>query len=232
MRRAPTVRAVVECGGETHEVLWRRGALASVHHDLPAEETMVALGGDVTACLEVVRAWRAGRVEAAPTPWVWFARGQGRNRLTARVRPQGDAALPEPLRRTRLLTLQMGRSLSRDVAGEVAARAQPALTAVLPRGGEMAVQAGLGPPRLTRHRSRPLLVLPERWLTHVWARAIEVVEGRFVVDAARAPGADGLLAALLLIWDDDGPLLQPGRIAAAPDDGPGRRRIGTDRDSG
>jgi hypothetical protein len=213
-RSAPTVRALVACGGDEHEVLWRRGALTTAHHDLRGEEAMAALGGEVPACLDIVRAWRAGRVEAAPTPWVWFAHGQGKNRLTARVRPQGDAPLPEPLRRTRLLTLQLGRSLSRDTAGEVAARAQPALVAVLPRGAELAVQGGPGAAHLARHRNRPLLVLPPRWLTHVWARSLDVVGGVFVADAARSPGADGLIEVTALAWEDGYPVLERRRVGA------------------
>lgn len=207
------MRAVVVCGGTEHEVLWRRGSLATTHHDLVGEEAMSALGGDVPACVEVVRAWRAGRVEAAPTPWVWFQPSRGRNRLTARVRPQGDAPLPEALRRMRLLTLQLGESLSRDTAGEIAARAQGPLAAVLPRGVELAVQGGDAPARLTRRRNRPLLVLPPRWLTHVWARTLETVDGAFVVDAAKTPGRDGLLAATALTWRDGRATLEPLRIA-------------------
>lgn len=224
-RRAPTVRSAVTCGGERHEVLWRRGAIATAQHDLAAEEAMAALGGTVPACVQVVWHWRAAMVATAPTPWVYFGPRSGKRRLTAHVRPQGDAALPEPLRRTRLLTLRLPGSLSRDHGGELQARALECLEPVLPRRAAIAVFPGDDGPGIGRYHGRPLLVLPLRWLTHVWARCIEVVDGSFVADAAGRPGRDGLVQVVVLGWNEGEPSLEVRRLAperAGPSPGAGR----------
>jgi hypothetical protein len=75
----------------------------------------------------------------------------------------------------------------------------------------MAVTVGAAP-RLRGHGNRVQLVLPARWSVNVWARGLEVVEGRFVVDAATRPGRDGRLDALLLEWNEDEPSLATHRL--------------------
>ena len=218
-RAAPAVRAHVACLGADHVVVWRRGALALAHHDLAAEEALVALGGEPPPCLEVVRAWRAGLVEPAPPPAVHFSSGPKGRSPVAHVYPRGAAPiLPEPLRRTRLLTLLLGRSLSWTQRGEVGARAYAPLASLRVPGRDLAVVGGADGPALGVVRGQHLLTLPVRWLTHVWARELEVADGRFVADAARAPGADGQLRVVVLDWDDGTPKLVERRLP------PGRAR--------
>lgn len=212
-RAAPVVRAVVACEGSEHLVVWRRGALALAHHDLAAEEALAGFGGEAPPCLDVVRAWRAGLVEATPPPHVLFSASPRGRAPVAHVFHRGRSqVLPEPLRRTRLLTLLLGRSLSSTVQGEVAARAYPPLASLRVPGRDLAVVGGSGGPTLGAIRDQPLLTLPVRWLSHVWARGLEVSDGCFVADASRAPGADGRLRLVVLRWDGPTPSLVERRV--------------------
>lgn len=57
----PDVAADMDCGGQRHRVLWRRGKLVLEDHDLLAERTLVALGAEPPLCVELLDAWRALR---------------------------------------------------------------------------------------------------------------------------------------------------------------------------
>jgi hypothetical protein len=215
------VRAHVACAGADHVVVWRRGGLALAHHDLAAEEALAAFGGGPPRCVEVARAWRAGLVEPAPPPAVYFSAGpKGLTPVAHVFQRGGTPPLPEPLRRIRLLTLLLGRSLSWNQRGEVGARAYAPLASLRVPGRDLAVVGGAAGPSLGVVRDQHLLTLPVRWLTHVWAREMEVVDGRFVADAARAPGTDGRLRILVLEWAGDNPTLVERRL---PLDAAGRR---------
>ena len=51
--------ADVECGGATHRVRWADGRLLLIDHgDREAEDALVALGGDASACQRVANRWR------------------------------------------------------------------------------------------------------------------------------------------------------------------------------
>lgn len=51
-------KASVSCGSGTHTLRWEDGALVAADHpDAEGELVLAALGGDTTACLDVVRAW-------------------------------------------------------------------------------------------------------------------------------------------------------------------------------
>ena len=62
----------VACGEERHRISWRRGKLVLDDHDLAAEESFAALGGEPALCLEVLRAWRTG-VDDREVLWFWDA---------------------------------------------------------------------------------------------------------------------------------------------------------------
>lgn len=66
------VTVEVSCGEERHRLSWRRGKLVLDDHDLAAEESFAALGGEPALCLEVLRAWRAG-VDDRHVLWFWDA---------------------------------------------------------------------------------------------------------------------------------------------------------------
>jgi len=212
-RAAPVVRAIVACQGAEHVVVWRRGALALAHHDLAAEEALAAFGGEPPQCIEVVRAWRAGLTDPTPPPAVFFSAGAKGSAPVAHVVPRGGKPLlPEPLRRTRLLTMMLGRSLSWTMRGEVGARAYAPLASLRVPGRDLAVVGGSDGPELGVVRDQHLLTLPVRWLTHVWARELEVADGCFVADAARRPGPDGRLRLVVLAWDGATPSLVDRRV--------------------
>ena len=60
----------VTCGEERHRISWRRGKLVLDDHDLAAEESFAALGGEPALCLEVLRAWRSA-VDDREVLWFW-----------------------------------------------------------------------------------------------------------------------------------------------------------------
>lgn len=60
----------VTCGDQRHRISWRRGKLVLDDHDLAAEESFAALGGEPALCLEVLRAWRSA-VDDREVLWFW-----------------------------------------------------------------------------------------------------------------------------------------------------------------
>jgi len=63
------VTVKLECGGQPHAVTWRRGRLVLEDHpDLAAERALVALGGSVCTCLDVLDAWAAATASFQMTP--------------------------------------------------------------------------------------------------------------------------------------------------------------------
>lgn len=205
-RRAPVIRAVVPCGDHEHVVVWRRGSLTAAHHDLPGEELLVALGADRSPCLEIVRGWRGGRIEPARPPGMTFYRLNPSSPPVAFMARRQVQALPEPLRRMRTLTM-IGRRLPDEGDALLADRAHAALRSSSLRGHSVEVAVGPGPPALSHRRGHPIVVLQHRWLSHVWARQLEIVNGAFTLDAGARPGADGRIALQVVRWGDDGPYL-------------------------
>jgi hypothetical protein len=57
----PDVAADMDCGGQRHRVVWRRGKLVLADHDLLAERTLMALGSEPPLCVELLDAWRGLR---------------------------------------------------------------------------------------------------------------------------------------------------------------------------
>jgi hypothetical protein len=53
------VDVAIPCGAGVHRVLFRRGNLVLVDHDVAAEATVAALGGTPPPCFDVFRSWRA-----------------------------------------------------------------------------------------------------------------------------------------------------------------------------
>lgn len=218
-RRAPTVRETVVCGAEEHVVVWRRGSLAAAHHDLAGEELLVALGADRPACLEVVQSWRAGKVEPARPPGMTFYKLTPQSAPVAHMVRSQPQALPEQLRRVRMITLAARQdaadrdahsrnSAGRDPVGRteplLLERARAALRASSLRRLSLDAVIGADAPDLVEERGRREVVLSNRWLTHVWARQLEVVDGGFTLDAACRAGTDGLTAMRVVLWGDGG----------------------------
>lgn len=53
--------AELDCGGQRHSVVWRRGRLVLEDHDLLAERSLGALGAQPPLCVELLDAWRGLR---------------------------------------------------------------------------------------------------------------------------------------------------------------------------
>ena len=89
------VTVEVACGEERHRISWRRGKLVLDDHDLAAEESFAALGGEPALCLEVMRAWRTA-VDDREVLWFWDAPRIGdpdMNMMLATVRAQSQRVL-------------------------------------------------------------------------------------------------------------------------------------------
>jgi hypothetical protein len=204
---------VVRCGGRDHVVVWRRGSLVPAHHDdLQAEEMLVALGADRPACMDVVRGWRAAMIEPAHPPWMTFFRLTPTAPPVAFMERREVQVLPESLRRMRTLTV-VGRWQPNEACDTMLLdRAHAALRSSSLRRHSVEAITGAGPPTLARRRNRPVVVLQFRWLTNVWARQLEVVNGNFAIDAATRPGPDGKIAVRVVRWGDDGPFVDDIRV--------------------
>ena len=53
----PEIRCEIECGNESHTVVWNNGGLTLENHDLDAEKALAALGSEIPPCIEVQEAW-------------------------------------------------------------------------------------------------------------------------------------------------------------------------------
>jgi hypothetical protein len=85
----------VACGEERHRISWRRGKLVLDDHDLAAEESFAALGGEPALCLEILRAWRAA-VDDREVLFFWDAPRIGNPDIAlmlANVRAQSQRVL-------------------------------------------------------------------------------------------------------------------------------------------
>lgn len=238
--------AVVACSGEQHRVSWRRGKLKLEDHDLSAERTMLAFGGSLPECLQVLQLWR--------NLHSWAMSAQLLQQMQSRLGP-GGLLVPGDLRRVHDLGLLLtwertwrrsayfsdhGRLLRERLQAE----ALPALRAHLrwwmPRLGCRRIS------RLElealRRGQRPTVVgymdtvgakatatLGVAWLLDVRSRGIEVVDGAFVlevtaedVDGDGGDGGTGGLAVRAVRWEKqrDGlgtPVGAPAVLRRRPD---------------
>lgn len=190
---------MVACSGEQHRLSWRRGKLKIEDHDLAAERTMQAFGGETPPCLQAVTLWR--------NLHSWAMSGQLLQQMQSRLGPEVLLA-PGDLRRVSDLGLLLtwerewrrsryysehGRILSEQLK----ARAIPALRehlrlAMAEHGSRRLSKLDLelgrhGQPAVFRGQmdtvgARVSATLGVRWLVQVAAREIEVVDGAFVLD--------------------------------------------------
>lgn len=195
----PAATAEVACNGERHHITWQRGKLKLEDHDLAAERTMLAFGGDTPACLQALQLWR--------NLHTWAMSGQLFQQMHSRLGP--DALLvPGDLQRVHELGLLLtwdrawrrsayfsdhGRLLDEHLRD----RALPALRAHLkgwmPTFGCRRI-AGIELKVLRRDQQERLhgqmdsagaritAILGARWLVQVSARGLAVVDGAFVLE--------------------------------------------------
>lgn len=102
-------RAQVPCRDTLHHISWRRGKLLLEDHDVLAERSLIALGGEPPLCIDVLDAWRRARhphlmsllllLERGPRPWPWPEGGHRLRHQEPIVFPPNLS--PQTLRRIR-----------------------------------------------------------------------------------------------------------------------------------
>ncbi|MFT7645564.1 MAG: hypothetical protein ACI8Y4_000294 [Candidatus Poriferisodalaceae bacterium] len=230
-RSMPRVVAEVVCSGTIHQVVWNRGSLVFLHHDLDAERAMEGLGGEPPECLIVYRAWTD--ICTADRPLQAF---------DSPIGPRGRSAgpLPNVLRRY-LESLPTGlrdvaavaavvRAQRRDRSrrGEVLTRVPPLLQRRMSERVSAALLASLEPARaegarqrvefslrvvpvgespsvegeITSRRIQLRLSLSPTWLVEVERLGFPIENGTMLL-ACRGQRAAGFC------WEHDGGALRP-----------------------
>ena len=195
----PAVSAEVACSGQKHRISWRRGKLKLEDHDLSAERTMMAFGGETPACLQTLTLWR--------NLHSWAMSSQLLQQMQSRLGPEVLLA-PGDLRRVSELGLLLTwerewrrrryySDHGRILYEQLKARALPPLREHLrywmaQHGSRRISKLDL---ELARHNQPALIrgqmdtvgvrataVLGVRWIVEVWARGLEVVDGALVLE--------------------------------------------------
>ena len=241
------VTAMVPCSGERHRVTWRRGKIVLEDHDLTAERTMAAFGGEPCFCMLVLKAWR----EQFGMPPELFKQYQATLGRDTSLSPEELATVSElamalnwqrdwvrnsglskhgRLLQERLKVRAMGPLRQHLMAEKdrLGCRMLRGVTVESCRPGQ--------PPELTGTMDtvsvRAAAVLDARWLVDVWARDLCVVDGAFVLEVEREEeGEPRPLVARAVRWERgaDGvgrPVARLARIAPAGDGGPARLEWG------
>lgn len=195
----PSASAEVACSGQKHRITWRRGKLKLEHHDLSAERTMLAFGGETPACLQMLTLWRnlhswamssslLQEMQSRLGPEVLLAPGDLR-----RVSELGLLLTWEREWRRRRYYSEHGRILYdqlktrampplrehlRHWMAELGSRRISKLDLELARHGQPALIRG----QMDSVGVRATAVLGVRWIVEVWARGLEVVDGALVLE--------------------------------------------------
>jgi len=228
---------LVDCGGESHPVTWRRGKLVVGAHDLTAERTMLAFGGELCVCMRVLEMW-VNQFRMAPDQFLQLRRWLGPNAYLA----------PEEFELIRRLAMILSWERSwratfyfRDKQGQLLAdelrnRALPHLREHLnawkSTTGARVVsgcQVGLVPSNQTVTLDgatdgvamKVAAQLQARWVVDVWARGIATVEGAFVLKLTQAFSVDDLRV-VAGRWEPTGSgrwatVTAPARVRREPD---------------
>ena len=235
--------AVVPCSGDEHRVTWRRGKVVLEDHDLSAERTMLAFGGEVPACLRVLQLWR--------NMHSWAMSAELFRQMQARV---GDDPLlaPGPLGAVRELGLLLtwerawrrssyysdhGRLLLEQLRARAldplrqhlrfwmrrrGCRRISSVDVQLQRRGQEASLSG----EMDSVGVRAAATLGTAWVLGVWARHLAVVDGAFVVEVAddEEAGSPEVLSVRAARWEQQGggrssPVVAPARAERGADGG-------------
>ncbi|HVF32066.1 MAG TPA: hypothetical protein VM933_03415 [Acidimicrobiales bacterium] len=177
-RRLPDVDVDVDCGGEPHRVLLRRGKVVLADHLIAAEAVVVALGASPPPCVDVLRSWRSREQwEIALQP-----RGPGFHQLYRR--PPLPAALAPALERGVVRGWERRAARGEAAAGyalqrALRAKAEPVLAAAFRRavlardgGPTKRLELAIGPTpwvsgEITATNSSLLVRVEADWLRRV-----------------------------------------------------------------
>ena len=215
----PEATATVDCGGEAHRVTWRRGKLVLQDHDLTAERTMLAFGGELCQCMRVLEMW----VEQFRMPPELFVQ------LRSWLGPNADLAPIEfdlhrrlgmimgwdrSWRATFYFRVKQAQLLGDEIKDKALVPLREHLNAWKPRTGARVVsgcQVALVPgnePSLLEGNTdgvamRASAKLHARWLIDIWPRDLATVEGAFVLELAEAVSVDDLQVRAVR-WEPNG----------------------------
>jgi hypothetical protein len=96
--------ATISCGGENHRLSWDRGILTAPDHGDPTgERTLMALGGEPLACIEMLDVWE--RHATDPNVLLFGSRGA----VDLITRPAEMSHQPRPTARPAMTTARGGR---------------------------------------------------------------------------------------------------------------------------
>lgn len=249
-RGMPRVAVDVECGGEVHEVVWKRGRLAIDHHDIAAERALEALGGEPTGCLDLYRRWRELCATTKPTDAITEPTSIGLRSTSRAPSPASQALdeLPPGLREVMALIalVRAGRSASADgratpavpprvhrmLTGRLDAALRASLEAARRAGGRTRVTAELAvlpigdqPGVVVEGSARRMdvhLALPAGWLVEVAGRS-SGFDGPRLLLSLRPPRG------LAVRWDVASGRVVPRLVAVTVEpDGRGGWRVATE----
>jgi len=205
----PETTALIDCGGASHPVTWRRGKLVLEAHDLTAERAMLAFGGELCPCMRVLEMW-VNQFRMASEQFLQLRTWLGG--ANAFLAPEEFAlirqmAMMQSWERSWRATFYFRDKQGQLLANELKAKALPALrrhvNAWKAKTGARVVsgcQVGLAPSNqpVTLAGStdgvamKVMATLHATWVVHVWARGVAVVDDAFVVRLSDATSLDDL----------------------------------------
>lgn len=204
----PETTVLIDCGGESHRVSWRRGKLVVEAHDLTAERTLLAFGGELCPCMRVLEMW-VNQFRMAPDQFLQLRNWLGPNAFLA---PEEFSlvrrlAMIRSWERSWRATFYFRDKQAQLLGDELRTSALPPLREHLnawkPRTGARVVsgcQVGLVPsnqsPTLDGTTDRVAMKvsaqLQPTWVVDVWARGVATVDGAFVLKLTEAVSVEEL----------------------------------------
>ncbi len=233
--------ATVDCGGERHRVVWRRGKVVLLAHDLAAERTMLIFGGELCQCMKVLEMW----VEQFRMPPDLFAQMPSWLGESAFLVPP-ELAVPRRTamvlswdrlwRKESWLQSKQADLLAAELKTQALAPLRQHVNAWKPKTGarvisgcQVALMAGNRPDGVDgttdRVAMRVTARLHGRWLVEVCARGIAVVDDAFVVNLEEALTLDDLKVHAVR-WEPSGTgtwatVVAPAHVRREPGTGDG-----------
>jgi hypothetical protein len=215
----PEATAVVDCGGQSHRVTWRRGKLVLEAHDLTSERTMLAFGGELCQCMRVLEMW----VEQFRMPADLFEQMPAWLGDNAFLVPP-ELALPRrlamvikwerlwrfeawlPTKQAQLLADELKDKALRPLRAHVNAW-KPRTGARVVSGCQVALLRSIRPVAVDGTTDRVAIrvkaELHGRWLVDVWPRGIAVVDDAFVLQLTKARTMNDL-DVMAVRWEPNG----------------------------
>lgn len=202
----PEATVTVTCGGEDHQVTWRRGKLVLEAHDLSAERGMLAFGGELCPCMRVLEMW-VEQFRMPPELFVQLRKWLGPNADLAPLEFELQRRLGMILgwerswRRASYVNHQQERLLSAELKDKALPPLRQHLNAWKPRTGARVIsgcQVAVVPTKAPATvdgttdgvAMKAVARLHGRWLVDVWPRGIATVDDAFVVGVVDAASDD------------------------------------------